>query len=82
MTMACVSDFRIAARRRLPKFVFDFLDGGAGSEAGIRRNVQAFDDHTLTPRALVDVESRDLSTPLLAGPGRLRSASRRSAWAT
>jgi (S)-mandelate dehydrogenase len=64
MHLACVSDLRTRAKRRLPSFVFDYLDGGAGSEAGLRRNEQAFNDLLLKPRALVNVETRDLSTPL------------------
>ena len=64
MDLACVSDLRARAKRRLPHFVFDYLDGGAGSEAGVRRNEQAFTDLLLNPRALVNVEGRDLSTRL------------------
>jgi (S)-mandelate dehydrogenase len=64
MDLACVSDLRARAKRRLPHFVFDYLDGGAGSEAGVRRNEQAFTDLLLNPRALVNVEARDLSTRL------------------
>ena len=64
MIIASVADFRTLAKRRLPKFVFDYMDGGAGSEAGIRRNEDAFDEIQLTPRMLVNVEQRDLSTNL------------------
>jgi (S)-mandelate dehydrogenase len=64
MNLTCVSDLRPRAKQRLPKFVFDYLDGGAGSEAGVRRNEQAFDELMLKPRALVNIESRDLSTTL------------------
>jgi (S)-mandelate dehydrogenase len=64
MQLACVSDLRLRAKRRLPHFVFDYLDGGAGSEAGVRRNEQAFNDLLLNMRALVNVETRDLSTRL------------------
>jgi (S)-mandelate dehydrogenase len=64
MQLACVSDLRLRAKRRLPHFVFDYLDGGAGSEAGVRRNEQAFTDLLLNMRALVNVETRDLSTRL------------------
>jgi (S)-mandelate dehydrogenase len=64
MDLACVSDLRARAKRRVPHFVFDYLDGGAGSEAGVRRNEQAFTDLLLNPRALVNVEARDLSTRL------------------
>ncbi|MGA2129055.1 MAG: alpha-hydroxy-acid oxidizing protein, partial [Xanthobacteraceae bacterium] len=65
MTMLSVAEFRAGAKRKLPKFAFDYLDGGAGSEAGIRRNEQAFEDIVFKPRALVDVETRDLSTTFL-----------------
>ncbi len=64
MNIACVSDLRPRAKRRLPKFVFDYLDGGAGSEAGVRRNERAFDELTLKPRALVNIETRELKTSL------------------
>ena len=62
--MVCVSEFRARAKRKLPKFAFDYLDGGAGTEAGIRRNEQAFEDIVFKPRALVNVETRDLATTL------------------
>jgi (S)-mandelate dehydrogenase len=65
MTMVSVAEFRAGAQRKLPRFAFDYLDGGAGSEAGIRRNEQAFEDIVFKPRALVNVESRDLSTTFL-----------------
>jgi isopentenyl diphosphate isomerase/L-lactate dehydrogenase-like FMN-dependent dehydrogenase len=65
MSMVCVEDFRARAKRKLPKFAFDYLDGGAGSEAGIARNEQAFADITFKPRALINVEKRDLSTTFL-----------------
>ncbi len=65
MTIAAVADFRARAERRLPKFVFDYMDGGAGAEAGIRRNEAAFDALELKPRMLVNVEQRDLSTTFL-----------------
>ncbi len=64
MIIASVADFRRLAKRRLPKFVFDYMDGGAGSEAGIRRNEDAFDELLLRPRMLINVEKRDLSTTL------------------
>jgi len=64
MIIASVADFRALAKRRLPKFVFDYMDGGAGSEAGIRRNETAFDEIQLKPRMLINVEKRDLSTTL------------------
>jgi L-lactate dehydrogenase (cytochrome) len=60
-----IEDLRDSARRRLPRFVFDFLDGGAGREAGLARNEAAFDRVLFRPRALVDVEARTLATTFL-----------------
>ena len=75
--LACVADFREAARRRLPRAIFDFVDGGAGHELTTRANEEAFLRFALRPRLLVDVSQRDLSVdvlgrrlsmPLLLGP--------------
>jgi isopentenyl diphosphate isomerase/L-lactate dehydrogenase-like FMN-dependent dehydrogenase len=63
-TIASVSDFRTLARRRIPRFAFDYLDGGAGDEIGVRRNIEAFDALQLMPRMLVNVEKLELSTTL------------------
>ena len=65
MNFATVSDLRASAKRRLPSFVFDYLDGGAGTEAGMHRNTATFDDIRFKPRMLVNIEKRDLSTTLL-----------------
>lgn len=65
MSMVCVADFRARAKRKLPRFAFDYLDGGAGSEDGMRRNEQAFADIVFKPRSLINVETRDLSTTFL-----------------
>jgi isopentenyl diphosphate isomerase/L-lactate dehydrogenase-like FMN-dependent dehydrogenase len=64
MIFASVADFRARARRRMPKFAFDYMDGGAGDEAGLRRNEAAFDAVQLVPRMLINVEKRELSTNL------------------
>ena len=65
MVIASVSDFRTLAKRRIPRFAFDYLDGGAGDEIGLRRNVEALDALKLMPRMLVNVEKVDLSTNFL-----------------
>lgn len=59
-----VDEVRAAARRILPKPVFDFADGGAEDEQTLRRNETAFDDVTLLPRPLNGAKARDLSTCL------------------
>lgn len=60
-----VADLREAARRRLPRAVFDFLDGGAEDEVTLARNRAAFDRFDLVPRALVDVGKIELATHVL-----------------
>jgi L-lactate dehydrogenase (cytochrome) len=58
-------DLRDYARRRLPRPVFDFLDGGAESERTAHRNTEAFDDEILIPRYLVDVSAVKTQTRIL-----------------
>jgi (S)-mandelate dehydrogenase len=60
-----VADLRARARQRLPRVVFDFIDGGAGDEATLRRNEAAFQELRLVPRVFVPCRSRDLSAALL-----------------
>lgn len=60
-----VSDLRERARRRLPRMVFDYLDGGAETEVTLRENVRAFSDVLLRPRSAELVPSVDLSTTVL-----------------
>ena len=59
-----IATLREQSRRVLPRPVFDFVDGGAGDEHTLRRNVSAFDDVALYPRPIGGVPSRDLSTTL------------------
>ena len=64
MTSASASDFRDAARRRLPRFLFDYADGGANAEETLRRNVSDLSGIALRQRVLRDVATIDLSTTL------------------
>ena len=57
-------DARRRARQRLPRMMFDFIDGAAGSEAGERRNRDAFMGIRLQPRVLVNIENCNLTTSL------------------
>ena len=50
-----VEDFRRLARRRLPRPVFDYIDGGADDEVTCRRNVASFDECDLVPNVLAGV---------------------------
>lgn len=63
-----IDDFREAARRRLPRMVWDFVDGGADGEISMRANRDALDAIIFSPRFLVDVANRDLSTTVLGQP--------------
>jgi len=56
--MINLDDYRRQAKRRLPRFLFDFIEGGVEDEIGLQRNSNAFDCHTITPRYLVDVATR------------------------
>jgi (S)-mandelate dehydrogenase len=53
------------ARRRLPRAIFDFFDGGAESEATLRDNRAAFERVRLLPKVLLDVSAVDLKTEIL-----------------
>src|ERR1700744_2092309 len=72
-----VADFRTRAKRRLPKMVFDFIDGGAEDEEGLRHNVDAFLRIKFWQQRLVDIGRRSIKTevfgaataaPLLVAP--------------
>jgi L-lactate dehydrogenase (cytochrome) len=52
-----VADMRRLARRRLPRPIFDYIDGGADDEVSLRRNSAAFADYELIPDVLNDVSS-------------------------
>ena len=53
------------AQRRLPRVVFDYLDGGAEGEYTLRENCRAFEDVTFRPRHAVSVPTCDLRTRVL-----------------
>ena len=58
------SDARKFARRRLPRIIFDFIDGSAGEERACALNVEAIEALRLMPRVLVNVENRNLQKAL------------------
>ena len=64
MTPASVGDFREAARRRLPRFLFEYIDGGSYAEVTLRNNVEELAAIALRQRVLRDVSTLDLSTEL------------------
>lgn len=64
MIAASYSDYRELARRRLPRMLFDYVDGGANSEATLRRNTEAMEKVALRQRVMRDVSNLSLSTEL------------------
>jgi isopentenyl diphosphate isomerase/L-lactate dehydrogenase-like FMN-dependent dehydrogenase len=72
-----IEDLRRAAKRRLPRVVFDYIDGGAADEWTLRENCRAFQEVTFRPRCAVatpecdlrvSVLGRSLSMPLILAP--------------
>jgi L-lactate dehydrogenase (cytochrome) len=61
----CIEDFRPIARERIPKSVFDYLDGGAEGEVTLRENCRIFNDVTFRPRHAVAVADCNLCTSVL-----------------
>jgi len=62
--ISSANDFREAARRRVPRFLFDYADGGAYAEETLRRNVSDLSGIALRQRVLKDVANIDLKTTL------------------
>ncbi len=65
MTPANVADYRELARRRIPKVLFDYMDGGSYSEGTLRANSADFEKINLRQRVLVDVSSISLTSDVL-----------------
>ena len=64
MIIANIADFREAARRRLPHFLFEYVDGGSYAEETLRRNISDLAGIALRQRVLADVADIDLSAEL------------------
>ena len=60
-----VADFRRLARRRVPRAIFDYIDGGADDEVSKRRNAAAIEDCDLVPNILRGVGEVDLSVRVM-----------------
>jgi L-lactate dehydrogenase (cytochrome) len=61
---ASISDYRELARRRLPRFLFEYIDGGSYGEVTLRRNIADLEAVVLRQRVLRDMSQLDLSTDL------------------
>lgn len=65
MNAVNIADLRRAAKRRLPRAVFDYIDGGADAEWTLRENSRVFDDVLLRPRSAVATKECSLRTSVL-----------------
>ena len=63
-----IADLRAVAQRRVPHFVFEYVEGGAEDESTLRANRSAFEKLRLVPRTLVDTSNRSLKTEILGRP--------------
>ena len=63
-----IADLRDLAKKRLPRVVFDYIDGGADAEWTMRENSRVFDDVLFRPRSAVATASVDLRTTVLGAP--------------
>lgn len=63
----CIADARRHAKRRMPRIMFDYIDGAAGTEAANRLNQEHLERLRMTPRVLVNVAQRELGTAFLGG---------------
>ncbi len=63
-----IADLRLMARRRLPRPIFDYIDGGADDEISLARNSSAFSRYELMPDVLVDVSQIRTATTVFGQP--------------
>ena len=63
-----IADLREIARRRVPGFAFEYVEGGAEDEATLRHNREAFSALRFVPQTLVDTSGRSLATSLFGRP--------------
>ncbi|MEP3590562.1 MAG: alpha-hydroxy-acid oxidizing protein, partial [Marinobacter sp.] len=68
---ASVSDYRLLAKRKLPRLLFDYLDGGAFSEQTLADNRRAFGQWCFRQRVMTDVSQVDTTTELLGAAASL-----------
>ncbi|RON52214.1 FMN-dependent L-lactate dehydrogenase LldD [Pseudomonas frederiksbergensis] len=68
MIISSASDYREAARRKLPRFLFDYIDGGAYAEQTLRANSADLSGISLRQRILKNVETLSLETTLFDQP--------------
>ena len=52
-----LDDLRKAAKKRVPKIIYDFIEGGSEDETGLKRNEDAFRNRDLVPHYMVDISN-------------------------
>ncbi|MFV0574903.1 MAG: FMN-dependent L-lactate dehydrogenase LldD [Vibrio sp.] len=68
MIISASTDYRAAAKAKLPPFLFHYIDGGSYSEHTLKRNTDDLSDIALRQRVLNDMSELDLSTELFGEP--------------
>jgi L-lactate dehydrogenase (cytochrome) len=71
MALVNIYDLREAARRRLPRMMFGYVDGASYSERTAAANIADFNRWNFVQRVLVDIAARDLSTTIMGQPSKL-----------
>ncbi len=71
MTIVNIEDLRTLARARLPKAIFEFIDGGALDEVTLRANRSDFEHVRFIPRAFTDVSQVSLATTVMGQPAQI-----------
>ena len=66
-----IDDLRTLAKARLPRMVFDYIDGGAEDEITLRRQVDRYTDYELQWNSLVDISKIDTTTTVFGQPSPL-----------
>jgi len=66
-----IEDLRARTHKRMPRFVLEYLEGGAEEEQTLKRERSAYAERRFTPLQLVDVSQRSLATTILHRPARM-----------
>jgi L-lactate dehydrogenase (cytochrome) len=66
-----IADLRLMAQARMPRMVFDYIDGGAEDEIALRRNVARLDAHVLNWSVLRDIANIDTTRTIMGAPSAL-----------
>ena len=59
------NDVKWLSQKKLPKLIYDFIEGATGREVAVKQNLKSFDEIKLLPRSLRDVSKRSLTTEFL-----------------